>query len=352
MPKYDRFANILEMRIRKGDYVLRNFPTEQQLADEIGASRMTARRALLALMEKGLLVRKPHGKIEVNRDHESAGSKLRLAFLAPAYSSQVVETWRFALDRAADRYDADVRTVDFVHWDDPVIPQTLSGFDGVFLVPSSENIPATVLQRFNKANNLIALDVDLTAHGIPSVQLMPPLFVSRVGDHLFELGHRHIDCLNTQPHDTVVQQRIGQWQLWQRMKKVQGRLIDEPVEPFQNAALHARSVMAKILKKKDFSATAVVCITGIVALGAIRALHDAGYAIGKDVSVAAVDGSGMEGLYVPSHTVLKLPDPEPYLETCIEWLQRAEDSWVGPLLVQPASVELFVGESTGKAPRA
>lgn len=347
MPKYDRFASVLEMRIRKGDYLLRDFPTEQELADEIGASRMTARRALLRLMDKGLLVRKPHGKIEINAQHEQASRRPSLAFLQPAFSSPIFESWRFAVERAAEKFDASVRKVDFVHWDDPVIPQTLAGFEGVFLVPSSETIPQSIVGRLTSAKNLIALDTDLTQLGIPSVQLLPPMFVARLADHLYELGHRKICCLNTQPHDEVVTQRIAQWQLWQRMHRVEGELIDEPIEPFAHETPKAHEVMTRLLKEKRFNATALLTITGGSAHGAVRAFHDVGMQVGKDVSVCAVEGGGIARYHVPSMTSLQTPDPAPYLEACLDWFNRREGAWVGPLLVQPASVSLFVGESTG-----
>jgi DNA-binding LacI/PurR family transcriptional regulator len=346
MPKYDRFASVLEMRIRKGDYLLRDFPTEQELADEIGASRMTARRALLQLMNKGLLVRKPHGKIEINLQHEQASRRPSLAFLQPAFSSPIFEGWRYAVERAAQKFNTAVRKVDFVHWDDPVIPQTLAGFEGVFLVPSSEPIPQSIIGRLSSAKNLIALDTDLTHLGLPSVQLLPPMFVARLADHLYELGHRRIDCLNTQPHDEVVTQRIAQWQLWQRMH------IDEPIEPFEHETPRAHEVITRLLKNKRFKATALLTITGGAAHGAVRAFHDAGLTVGKDVSVCAVEGGGLARYHVPSLTSLQPPDPAPYIDACLDWFNRRGDAWVGPLLVQPASVSLFVGESTGPAPAA
>ncbi len=352
MAKYDRYANVLEMRIRKGDYFLRDFPTEQELADEIGASRMTARRAMRQLMDKGLLVRKPHGKIEINRAHEDVAGQLRLAFLSPAFSSPIFESWRFAVDRAANKFGANVRMVDFVHWDDPVISQTLTGFDGIFLMPSSEGIPDSVVKRLSKAKNLIALDTDLTDHGIPSVQLLPPVFVTRLADHLHRLGHRRIDCLNTQPHDEVVLHRIEQWRLWQRMNKVEGRLIDEPVDPFSFSIPRAYETMSRLLSAGEFGATGLLCITGGAAMGAIRALHEHGKVAGRDVSIVAVEGGGLEKYQVPSLTVLQAPDPAPYLEACLDWISRRESKWIGPLLVQPASVTLFEGESSGPPPQA
>ncbi|CAN5447179.1 hypothetical protein BH10PLA1_BH10PLA1_00300 [soil metagenome] len=338
---------MLETRIRQGDYAVRELPTEQELADEVGVSRMTARRALIELMNRGLLIRKPHGKIVVNQEHAQFVDQLRLAFLGPAFSSQDFEDWRFAVDRVTAKLNATVRNVDYVHWDDPAIPQTLSAFDGVFLVLSSEPIPPLLLERLTHAKNLVALGSDLSEQGIPSIRLLPPICVQQLADHLFELGHRNIDCINVQPHDDVIKARIEHWSQWQRIHKVEGRLIDEPVAPLMHPTPKAYAVMKRLLNAKQFKATGLVCITDAAATGAIRALHEAGLTTGKDVSVCSVEGGELGSLQVPSRTMLRPPDSDPYIEVCVDWFKHRNEPWVGPMLIQPANIPLFVGESSG-----
>jgi len=307
---------------------------------------MTARRALIELMNKGLLVRKPHGKIVINQEHAQFADQLRLAFLGPAFSSPDFENWRFAVERVTAKFNATVRNVDYVHWDDPVIPQTLAAFDGVFLVLSAEKIPASTLERLSHSKNLVALGSDLSDHGIPSVRLLPPICVQQLADHLYELGHRHIDCLNCQPHDDVVQSRMEHWSQWQRIHKVDGRLIDEPVAPSMHVTPKAYAVMKKLLDAKQFTATGLVCITDAAATGAIRALHEAGRKIGVDVSVCSVEGGELGSMQVPSRTMLNPPVPDPYIEVCVDWFKHRNEDWVGPMLIQPANIPLYVGEST------
>jgi DNA-binding LacI/PurR family transcriptional regulator len=242
--------------------------------------------------------------------------------------------------------------VDYVHWDDPVIPDALSNFDGVFLVPSSETIPPALLERFSQANNVVALDTDLSGWKIPSVELLPPIIFQHLAEHLYGLGHRHIDCFNTQPHDQVMTRRIEQWQLWQKVRKVEGRLIDDPVEPWGDALPHAYLAMKKLLDAGEFNATAMVCLTEPAATGAARAIYEHGLQLGKDVSLCASDGSRRGRYMCPSLTVIELPDPEPYLEVCLDWLIKRSGCWVGPLLIQPTNIPLIIGESTGSAPRS
>lgn len=348
--KYADYALLLEKRILRGDYAIRDLPTEHELAEETGSSRTTARRVLLSLMEKGLVVRKPHGPLTINHEGLRQQHQLSLACLAPAFGSSGFGDWRFVVEQTAKKLGASMRLADYVHWDDPVIPQTLANFDGVFLVPSSEAIPETVLNRFSQSKQLVVLDADLTEWGVPSVNMVPPLFIDRLGGHLHKLGHRHIDCLNTQPHDRVITKRIERWTFWQQMHKVKGRLIDNPVDPYVHPTPQAYSTMKRLLEGGEFRATALLCTTAAAATGAIRALHEKGLRIGKDVSVCAVEGEGMARYRIPSYTVLETPDPAPYLEVCIEWLAR-KTPWAGPLLIEPSDLPLFVGESTGPAPK-
>jgi len=350
MAKYEQLAGVLERRIRRGDYTLNGLPTELELAEEVGVSRMTARRVLLELMDKGLLLRKPHGRLAINREHAQLTARLQLAFLAPAYSSPDFEAWRFAVERTAAKFKAMLRMVDFVHWDDPVISQTLSEFDGVFVVPSSEAIPEPVMERLARARHLVALDGDFTALGVPSVQLLPPTCMHRLGDFLYELGHRRIDCLNTQPRDAVIVQRLEQWQFWQKMHKVEGEVFDARAEPYTHATPRAYRLMKQMLKAGEFRATALVCPTDAAAEGAMRALHEHGLVIGKDVSVCSTGGSGLARYQIPSCTSLESIAPDMYLDVCMEWFCKGSESWIGPLLIQPTHLPLFVGESTGSPP--
>lgn len=350
MPKYVQFSEVIEARIRRGDYVVRDLPTELELAREFGASRKTARRAMQELIQKGVVVREPYGRLAVNRKHARVKGRLQVAFLSMAFYSTHVEHWRFAVSRAAERIGALVRPLDFVHWDDPVISEALEHFDGVFMMPSSEMIPESLIERLSSARHLVSLENNLSQWDIPSIRLLPPRFIEMLGNHLHELGHRHIDCLNTQPVDHVIEQRLDQWLLWQRMRRVEGRVIREPVKPYEHAAPKAYEVMSRLLDAGEFTATGLVCLTNAAAVGATRALLERGIQVGKDVSVCAMEGENYSRYQWPSRTVLEIPDPDVYVEVCMDWFAKRTGDWIGPKLLEPSSVNLFKGESTGPVP--
>ena len=348
--KRSRIAAMLEERIRRGDYVANGLPTEPELAAEAGVSRTTARLAMLDLVRKGLMVRKPHGKLELSDRHASVSGRLNVALLVPAWSSPYFEAWRHAIEHAAVQRNTFVRTVDFVHWDDPVIPRTLSNFDGVFLEPGTEPIPPTVMKIFSRTRHLVVLEEDLSGAGIPSVQLLPADFIQLLGEHLYGLGHRRIDCLNTQPASSRMARRLDQWRLWQKLRQVEGRIWDSPVEAYTHPTPHAYHVMKRLLKTGEFQATALVCLDDAVAIGAMRALREQALQPGQDVSVCAFDSAGLQRYQYISLTVLERPDAGSYLNMFFDWFAARTEPWSGPTRVQPATVDLFAGESTGPAP--
>jgi len=351
MPKYLEFSQLLEMRIRNGDYALAELPTENELAKELGASRKTARRAIELLVDKNVLHRNPYSRPTINHTYSKPRGAMQLAFLAPAYYSSNIEGWRFAVDRVGKSFGATVRPIDFVHLDDPVIPKAIDRFDGVFFVPNSETLPPVAVEHLQRAKHLVCLEADLSSQGVLSLNLLPPRFIHCLGDHLYSLGHRHIDCFNTQPFDHVIQQRAEQWSVWQRMHGGNGRFVNEPVQPYEHPTPKAYAVMKGLLTTGEFKATAIVCLTNPAAQGVTRALQEHGLQVGKDVSVCVMEQVADARFQWPSRTVIEEINPDLYIQMCVDWFSKRTDPWNGPLLIEPSTVSLLKGESTGPAPR-
>lgn len=349
MPKFDQVAEQLKHRIQQGDYALRGLPAERQLALECGVAHMTARRAVQQLIEDGFLVRQSNGRIEIKSDDESRTWKPQVAFLAPSFPSRPTETWHNGLSRTADDLNLVLRHVIYRHWDDPVIMDTLESFDGVFLLPSSESMPPNLVQRLTQAKKpLVVLEEDLSSAGIPSLRQSSPAVVQAVLDHLDEQGFRTIDCFNVQPHHSIVNQRIAQWQVWMAAHQMDGQLYDEPVLPFSNPYSQAYSLMKRVLEEGSFTADALLFITMTAATGAMRAMHEANIEVGSDVAVAVVGGEGIAEYQVPSLTAIEVQDLTPFIRLCMNWMLRG-GGWRGPLLMQPIEPNLVIRESTRRA---
>lgn len=75
----------------------------------------------------------------------------------------------------------------------------------------------------------------------------------------------------------------------------------------------------KLLAQTEF--TCLFCVSDIIALGAIRAIYDAGLSVPKDISVMGIDGL-VEGKYsIPALTTLQQPGKK-MAEKCVKILLR------------------------------
>jgi DNA-binding LacI/PurR family transcriptional regulator len=241
--------------------------------------------------------------------------------------------------------------VDFVHWDEPVISEALDRFDGVLLYPSADTVPPHVMERLREHRTpVVVLDTDWSAHGIRSIDLVPAFQMRQMLEHFAELGHQRIACLNTQPMTLDIPQRIKQWEMWMAERGWNGRLISDPVPSYGDAMTRSFETMSKFLQARKPDFTAILAVTAPAAMGAMRAMLDAGIRIGHDVSIGAINGEGLAPFMNPTLTSTQTPDIDPFLEVVLEWIQQRKPDWDAPMLLQPSRVPLYIGASTGPCP--
>jgi LacI family transcriptional regulator len=343
--KYLRVAERLSHRIRSGDYHIHGVPAERDLASEVGVSYTTIRKATQHLLDVGLLYRLPNGRLAVNSGAEPGAAQKQVALLAPAWETNEANLWNINLAKLQSRFDYGSRIVHYVHWDDPSILSTVQQFDATFLLPPSapDEFSRTLISA---GKPVVILNRDWSDVGFRSLRLFPPHFIHKLLDHLASLGHRRIDCLNTQHTGPVMREWIMQWQLWRTANAIDGELIDEPGEPSADTLITAYDVISRRIRDKRLQCTAMLCLTETAAIGATRALLDHQIRPGHDLAIATIGSRRCEYLS-PSLTTLEEPDPAPYLATCLEWaLSGQTGNWHGPLLIQPADLKVVVREST------
>jgi hypothetical protein len=348
--KYKHIANVVARRIKQGDYVLNNVPAERELAFEQGVSHMTARKAVQKLVNDNILIRKPNGRLDINQvfRNGATNSRIDIAFLAPAWESYGMNLWRSAISTATQNIDSLVRPMTYVHWEDPIIMETMNSFHGVFLMPNTEAVPPVILEQLKSSPAaLVWLDEDQSASGIVSICPTPTSSIRALLAHLWDLGHRTVDVLHTQPADATGVERIGEWNLWREETGAAGTLLNYPVKTYESPLPKAYDVMSGLLQKKEFRATALVCTTEPAAMGAVRAILDHGLVVGEDISVAVINDEGLARYLSPRMTAIEMTDPVPFITACAKWVAAGGGQWDGPLRLQPDKPALYIGESTG-----
>lgn len=343
--KYVAVAERLSRRISNGDYHVHGVPAERELASQVGVSYTTIRKAIQRLIDAGLLYRQANGRLAVKSAGEQGTAQKQVALLAPAWESNEVNAWNIALAHLRSQFNFSSRVVHYVHWDDPIILNTIQQFDATFMLP--QDAPPEFMEGLKRtAKRPIILNRDWSGDGFRSLRLLPPHFIHKLLDHLATLGHRRIDCLNVQHAGPVIRDWIGQWQLWLSTHRMDGELISEPGKPFTDTLVAAYNTIAQRLRDGNLRTSAIFCLTDAMAIGATRAMLDAGIRPGHDIAVVTVGSTRCE-YASPSITSLEETDPKPYLAACLEWaFAGEEDGWRGPMLVQPPEREVVVREST------
>jgi LacI family transcriptional regulator len=346
--KFMGIAGMLTERLERGDYALRKLPSEMELAEETGVSRMTARRALKHLIDAGVFRRDPNRRLEV-----SVGARGRIhqiAFLMPPVISEDVQAWQWAAEQAVATIQGVLRPIVYTDWNDVLLSGALKGFDGVFLMQTGIDVPETAITVLKKSPNpVVALDLDLSERGIPSIWLFPEMAVWRLLDHLRKLGHRRIACFHTCDMNRVFRQRIDSWQKWKERHSLEGELYNLPgrAVTVDYGAIQAEKECSRLLESGALRDTAILCTNVWTALGVNRAIQKHGFSVGRDISTCAINDEMLAPWMNPSLTALRMPDPSSMLRTCARWMAAGGGEWQGPKLLIPRKVPLFVGDSTG-----
>jgi DNA-binding LacI/PurR family transcriptional regulator len=352
MANFSEIAETIQARISHGDYRMQEFPSGKGLAVELGVDTRTVEKAMKHLARNGVLRRSETGRYEI--DAVESAKELHLALLVPAFPSSYTLQLHQVLDRLASARGWKLRMVSYVHFRDPSVASSLRGFDGLFFMPGPDDaesndviLPAHIVKQIKEsARPIVIFNVDTSPMGIPCIDNASPFGVRNLLDTLLPGGHRNVACVNTQPTNPIVRERIDQWRLWKQLHGIEGPLFDDPVKPYANAMRKARESLSAIIERGELDATAIFCTTGEAGLGVIRALGEHGIEPGRDVAVCAADDhAGAAAMLRPSLTCLTDPDIAPYVEVCLDWMGRRGE-WIGPLCIHPAEMPIFVGEST------
>jgi len=193
----------------------------------------------------------------------------------------------------------------------------------------------------------VILDGDLSKEGLPSIRLFSNACIEEVLEHLYRLGHRTIDCMNTQNRNPEIERRIDIWKRWLTRHRLEGQLWDKPAAEFTDPTIVSHEFMLQLIDKKKTQATAILGTTCPAAIGMIRACWERNFEVGSDLSICTVNIEPPAEFFCPSITGLKLPDLSDVLEKCADWMFGSHE-FQGSLLLEPMKPALFKGESTGQ----
>ncbi len=203
---------------------------------------------------------------------------------------------------------------------------------------------------------VVAISAHSVLPNVTNIVLDHHSAVEQALKHLYDLGHRHIAFMRG---PQAIPDSDFRWEGIQQVAAEMNLRIDpahvtridtsgwsmttgyHPMAP----EIGYKPMQALLEKSRDF--TAIFCFNDIAAIGAIRALKDAGLSVPRDVSVVGFDDILSAAYYSPSLTTVRQPLMEMGkrgAEILLERIANREKEYPSEIIVAP---EFVARESTG-----
>ena len=259
----------------------------RDVADELGYAPNTHARRLASgksdtigyvmPMQDGQLTETFLGELMAGMAKTLAGRDWDLMVLAPHTPEDELAMFR--------------RIANARHVSGLIISRTYSN-DPRFRILKELDIPFVAHGRSSNSADAAWLDVDNDAAFF------------EMTSYLASLGHRRIAHIGGPPVYNFARQRAEGWK--KGLQTAGLELTAGYHEATELSFEGGEAAMARLLRL-DEPPTAVCCVSDVVAIGAMRAIRDAGYLPGRDISLIGYDGLEIGALLDPPLTTMSQP---------------------------------------------
>ena len=316
---YQQVTDFIEQGIEKGTYVEgKKLPSERELSTRFGVDRITVRKAMDILSEKGLIDRIAGSGTFVKGDsatevlEAAAAADFNdwhyIAFIMPDdsnFEARISSPFHSEMLRVIER-ECNKNKYHLVF-------KTLNADTTLQQLAETKGIAGLVFSSFVNENNLQAAK----AHGIPSVVVN---YISKeitsvsidnasgayeATKHLLKLGHRRIAVIaGSASYQSCKERLLG----YRSAIEEFGLDFDSQIIVHGNWQ-HAdgyKCAQELMDKYKNDMPTGLFVMNDAMAFGAIEALTKKGLVVPKDISVVGFDGTKNDYFHVPKLTTVKV----------------------------------------------
>ncbi|EPR7548232.1 LacI family DNA-binding transcriptional regulator [Vibrio fluvialis] len=151
---------------------------------------------------------------------------------------------------------------------------------------------------------LVVINRQLSIDSVPSFGLDQCQLATIAMQHLLDLGHQRIACITSPLQSETGRLRFGIYQdmLNRHHIECQNEWVAEGNNTLERGYQAAQELLAH-----GCSFSAIFACNDDMAIGAIRALHDAGLSVPHDVSVIGIDNEPAAAYAIPSLSTVSLP---------------------------------------------
>lgn len=302
MKKYDKQTkhNLLLEQIKEtlndmhvGDRLL----SVQQLLKQYSVGRAILDAVLNELAETNLIKRIPNVGTFCNV--QNSCKKKIITLITPGFATAEVHPAYTALANAVkldNRFQFRIVTLQGAYY------EQLSDSLGDILIlriPSAE-INISQLQKIKKLKvTTIFIGQSSYNFGLHFTDTKPGFGGFLAADCLLNHGHKELAVLISEPKVSEIKARVSEFVSCATYKNANVQVIDCNTKTNHSCLTTAYDTLAEYLKNHGCNFTALFVVSDVSALGALRALHEAGIRVPEDVSVIGYDGIPQGAYYSP-----------------------------------------------------
>lgn len=313
LPQYLQLKQHLAEEIRKGR-ITAQVPAERELAKQHGVAYMTVRRAVSALVDDGLLYRKPGQGTFVCQPGHVVRRTGNIGFvLDPVIADGVGNAFFSKVFAGAERearthghsliYSS--HTADLVPLVAPKVRKgpttTVRKVDGLIAAGLND---AKLVLALSRQVPVVLVDDSVEGSKIPSVRVDNIAASRQATRHLIERGHRRIAYLGGSTASIVGRERIGGYvqALVESGLQADPALIHQGTFGFDTGYQGAKALFALLNPP-----TGLFCANDTVAFGALKWLNEAGRKVPGEVGVVGFDDLDASAHVHPALSTVAVP---------------------------------------------
>lgn len=318
---YEKILQYLKQKINNKELLPGDrLPTEMELAQEFGVSRITSKRALEELRTQGLIYRvRGRGSFVTESGHgepvpEKAGTGLDygrvIAFVIPfsCNNGGMMETIKGASRVVSEKgYILDIKYSNNNLEEERALLQSLyeKGVGGIIFYPISDRKNLEVMTSFYMDGYpLVSIDRYYESVPVSSVVSDNQSGEYEAAKYLLRLGHRNIAFISDSRIEDATSVRNRYFGYCKALKESGLEVKPEFVKNGDFYNLLKEPAMAMLQELVESGVTAYCCINDYVAILVLQCLKDLGVQVPDQASVVGFDDLDIsEVAYVPLTTV-------------------------------------------------
>lgn len=289
--KYQYVRNQLEAAIRCGDLTAGDqLPAEQSLADQYGVSLMTARKVVCDLVAADLLERRARQGTFVRQHAVDKMMSTTVNIIVVAYDTSFQRTFLNCAIRLTEEKGWSPNVIRLAKGQqDAAVRAIQAGELALAMMEDFQPQSALALAARNAKGRIISIGLDLSKHGVPTINVAIRRSFELAVQHLRDRGHQDIVLVEQLFTENFHSLHRAAWHevtedLYTK-SQADEHYLTVSTPRFSCPSFDAFEATRQMFAERSKAPTALVCFGEEVTQGVLAACRAAGKRVPEDVSV-------------------------------------------------------------------